>query len=191
MNLLQDLMNAGKGAVRAAGAPVHVAQQIGQAVANEVTHAGGGMPQGGQAMQPMHPALAAMAYKQALGPDGQPNGTYPGAGPNTTKIPFSNGFYAGPFNPNAQLPGQMQQQPQQGMQMGPMSQIGSLGAPAGQALQQGMQGGQYNPGMTQMQGSMGVGPMQGGQDVYWQNLDGARRNMVNPQVSDRGYFYDQ
>lgn len=194
MNILQDLINAGKGAVRAAGAPVHVAQQIGQQVAQEMTHAGGpvaGAMQGGQGL--------GQGVAQALGV-GQTNvpfknGFYPPPydpsrqlGQNPTKIPYKNGFYAGPFDPSRQLPGQMQAQQPQGIPL--LAQMAQLGAPAGQALQNGMQGGQYNPGLTPMQGSQGVGPMQGGQDVYWQNLDGVRRNMYNPQVSDNGFFYD-
>jgi len=46
-------------------------------------------------------------------------------------------------------------------------------------LQRSLQGGQFNPGYVPLQQS----------PVNWQNV-GRKRNMVNPQVNDDGYYYN-
>lgn len=52
-----------------------------------------------------------------------------------------------------------------------------------------------NPGYVPMQnggfGGMGYTANLQPANVHWQNTDGQLRNMVNPQVRDRGYFFDR
>lgn len=77
-----------------------------------------------------------------------------------------------------------QPRPQQAQQFAPMQHMQKIQEPQlGVSSAPDLQGA-FNPGATPMQGSLSVRPLQGGNDVYWQNTDGIRRNMVNPQLND-------
>lgn len=52
-----------------------------------------------------------------------------------------------------------------------------------------LQGNPGAPGYTPLQGSSGR-KLQAGR-TQWQNTDGKRRNTVNPQVKDLGYYWNQ
>lgn len=53
-----------------------------------------------------------------------------------------------------------------------------------------MQGGQFNPGYTPLQNSGFGQNVQQPVQTNWQNTDGQLRNMVNPQVKDTGYSWN-
>jgi hypothetical protein len=87
---------------------------------------------------------------------------------------------------NPQLQAVSSQQP---LPVQPLLQRLNMGASDGGNLQQfmgnnqsyDMQGGQYNPGYVPLQQS----------PVNWQNVGVRGQDMVNPQVQDNGYYWNQ
>jgi hypothetical protein len=169
MSLLKDILHAATG--------------IGQHAAESAKHVlDGGAP---AAPGAVGKAMDAVENAQPMTKIPYKNGFYAGdfdpnhAEGNPTKIPYNNGFYAGAYDPSHTLRGHLNDAMPQFAQ------------PNFGGQNQNLQGAE-NPGLIPMQGSVGVphGDIQGGGDIYWQNTDGVRRGMVNPQVDDNGFYYN-